>query len=391
LNDVDFRQALSDAGIPTTQAQLQSAWEAEVIDQGSRLSNTSAWSPFWRVVTALVTKPVLWFIDYMVGYTLPNAYVKTAVGDYLRMLAWAVMIEPKSETKAAGQLLFTRLVPVGTLEVAAGTRVQSGAINGRTYELITTAPGTFADTQSQILIPVIAALPGSGYNLAPGYYGILPEPVPGVVSVVNLADWLTVPGSDNESDQDIRLRTRNQYSAINQWNTDAVYRALITTFPGVRPDGVYFEHDAPRGPGTANAFVLFEANVPAHSYLQEINDYIGEQGNHGHGDDMLVMVMPETLHDVRLTVWPVLNLTQPQLDELYANIALFIRAAFRESTQTDYQPTLTYPQSRFSFSRLTEELHQQFSRIESMDFDNVDIESQLNIPRLLTLQVVPGV
>lgn len=391
MSDVDFRQALKDAGIPTTQPELQSSWEQEVKDQGSRLSNTSAWSPFWRVVTALVTKPVMWLIDYMADVTLPNTFVKTAVDGYLEMLAWAVQVEPKGETNAEGVLLFTRLMPVGELEVPAGTRVQSGAINGHTYELLTTVPGSFTDGLAQLLIPVIAAEAGSGYNLAPGYYAILPEPVPGIVNVVNLDDWLTVPGSDKESDDDLRLRTRNQYSAINQWNTDAVYRALITTFPGVRPDGVYFEHDAPRGPGSANAFVLFEANVPADSYIAEINAFIRDGGHHGHGDDMLVMAMPETFHDLQLTVWPIRNLSTVQLDQLFDDIELFIRAAFRESASSDYQPTLTYPQSRFSFSRLGEELHQQFPQVESLRFANFDIESELTIPRIQTLQVASGV
>ena len=64
-----------------------------------------------------------------------------------------------------------------------------------------------------------------------------------------------------------------------------------------------------------------------------------------------------------------------------------MRAAFRESTVTDYQPTLTYPQSRFSFSRLGEELHQQFPGIESLHFDNADIVSELSIPRINSLVV----
>ena len=76
--------------------------------------------------------------------------------------------------------------------------------------------------------------------------------------------------------------------------------------------------------------------------------------------------------------------------QLLNDIELFIRAAFRESTASDYQPTLTYPQSRFSFSRLGEELHETFTGIESLKFDNVDIVSQLTIPRLDAVQVVHG-
>lgn len=390
MSDVDFKKALQDAGVPTTEAGLRAAWEKEVAAQGSKLSNTSAWSPFWRLVTALVTKPVLWMIDFMVNTVLPNFFVKTATGTWLDMLAWAVDVTRKASTKAQGQLLFTRSGVAGVLEIPAGVRVQSVAINGNVYVLVTTAATQFLDGDSQVLVPVEASEAGSGYNLAPGYYSILPEPIPGVIQVVNADGWLTQPGADEEHDDDLRLRTRNQFSAVNQWHTDAVYRAMIASFPGVEPDGVYFEHDAPRGPGSANAFVLFEAGSPATSYLEKINSYVRDQGNHGHGDDMLVQEMPATQHSVSVAVWPKAEVGTEREDALLSDIELFIRAAFRESTASDYQPTLTYPQSRFSFSRLGEELHETFAGIESLKFDNVDIVSQLTIPRLDAVQVVIG-
>ncbi|MDD1010634.1 baseplate J/gp47 family protein [Pseudomonas shahriarae] len=387
MSDVDFKQALADAGIPTTDAGLRQAWEAEVSAQGSKLSNTSAYSPFWRVVTALVTKPVLWILDFFVATVLPNFFVKTAVDSWLDMLAWAVNVERKGATKAQGVLLFTRTAPGGAMEVPARTVVQSAAINGHIYQLVTTTPGLFTDGLMQLQIPVEAIETGSGFNLAPGYYAILPEPLPGIAQVVNADGWLTTPGADPEPNEDLRLRTRNQFSAVNQWHTDAVYRAMISAFPGVSPDGVYFQHGAPRGPGSANAFVLFEADVPAAAFLEQINAHIRDSGNHGHGDDLLVMVMPETQHDVSIQIWPRAYLTAEQLQALEEGVAQFIRAAFRESSTSDYQPTRTHPQSRFSFSRLGEELHQQFAGIESLDFANVDIVSELNIPRIRSLQV----
>ncbi len=388
MSDVDFKQALMDAGIPTTEAGLRQAWESEVTAQGSQLSNTSAYSPFWRVVTALVTKPVLWLLEFVTGTVLPNFFVKTATGAWLDMLAWAVNVERKPATRAVGTLLLTRGTPDGALEVPAGTRVQSAPINGTVYVLVTTAAASFVDGQQQASVSARAQDAGSGYNLAPGYYAILPEPIPGIVQVVNADGWLTQPGADQEPDDQLRLRVRNQWSAVNQWHTDAVYRALIAAFPGVSPDGVYFEHGAPRGPGSANAYVLFEAGVPAETYLEQINTHIRERGNHGHGDDLLVMAMPETLHDIGLTIWPRSTLTATQRDTLRDEVELFVRAAFRESTQRDYQPTLTYPQARFSFSRLGEELHQQFAGIESLDFANTDIVSELSIPRIQSLEVV---
>lgn len=387
MSEVDFKQALTDAGIPTTEAGLRKAWETEVAAQGSKLSNTSAYSPFWRLITALVTKPVLWLISFISDTVLPNFFVKTAGDTWLDMLAWAVNVERKGATKATGMMLFTRIAAGGTLELPAGIVVQSAAINGHIYQMVTTTPATFADGLLQLEIPVEAQEEGSGYNLAPGYYAILPVPLAGIAQVVNTDGWLIAPGADPEPDDQLRLRVRNQFSAVNQWHTDAVYRAMISAFPGVRPDGVYFLHGAPRGPGSANAYVLFEADVPAETYLEQINAHIRDQGNHGHGDDLVVMVMPVTQHAIRLTLWPRALIGNEKRDSLRDDVALFVRAAFRESTATDFQPTLTYPQSRFSFSRLGKELHQQFPGIESLHFDNADIVSELSIPRINSLVV----
>lgn len=388
MSEVDFKQVIADAGIPTTEAGLKAAWEKEVEAQGAKVANTSSYSPFWRVMTALVTKPVLWLLDFLCLTVLPNFFVKTAVDAWLDMLAWAVNVERKGATKARGTLLFTRATPDGVMELGKGIAVQSAAINGNVYQLTTTAAASFQQGQLQLEVPVEANEAGSGYNLAPGYYAILPIPVPGIVQVANKGGWLESPGADPEPNDQLRLRVRNQFSAVNQWHTDAVYRAMISAFPGVRPDGVYFEHGAPRGPGSANAYVLFDAGVPADSYLEQINAHIRDQGNHGHGDDLLAMVMPEVPVVLLFNVWPRANLTPAQVIDLQSEIELFVRAAFRESTPRDYQPTLTYPQSRFSFSRLIEELHGQFPGIESLRITPAeDIISALSIPRIEKLTV----
>ena len=132
---------------------------------------------------------------------------------------------------------------------------------------------------------------------------------------------------------------------------------------------------------------MFDAGAPAATFLEQINQHIRDGGNHGHGDDLLAMAMPETQHAISLQIWPRANLSQIELSTLETEVRLFIRSAFRESTQRDYKPTRTFPQSRFSFSRLTEELHDQFPNIESMRFAGTDIVSGLNIPRIQSLSV----
>ena len=74
----DFEQMVRDAGIPTTELEMQQQWDAINSDQGSTISNDSNWSPFWRLISAIVTKPALWVVNFLIMDLLPNSFIKTA-------------------------------------------------------------------------------------------------------------------------------------------------------------------------------------------------------------------------------------------------------------------------------------------------------------------------
>ncbi|WP_020411011.1 baseplate J/gp47 family protein [Hahella ganghwensis] len=379
-----FTRIVKEAGIPTTEAELKQHWEAEVNAQGVAFSNNSDYSPWWRIVTALVTKPVLWLVQMLIQNVLPQMFVKTATGPMLDLLAWGVNLERKHAAKAQGILQFTRAEVSGTLEIPAGTAVLSANINGQIYSLVTLENQSFQDGEDSLRVNAEAVAEGQGYNLSSGYYAVMQTPIPGV-AVTNPTDWLQRPGADRETDDELRERVRNQFSAVNQWHTDAVYTAIMASFDGVSVDNVYFLHGAPRGPGTANAYILLDTGTPDQGFLDQIQSRISDEGNHGHGDDLLVAAMPETFHDLTADLWLNEALTEAQRTQITADITQFIRAAFRENQ--DYAPTLTHPFSRFSFSRLGQELHREFPALVSIEFAGSDIVSELNVPRLKSLTV----
>lgn len=384
-HETDFRQLADDADIPTTESALKTEFDALKRESGLPVSNTSAFSPFWRFVDAVAIKPVLWLLDFLVLHVLPQAFVKTATGVMLELHAWAVNIERKQSVKAKGQIRFARVDASGEFVLPAGTVVSSPRINGVVYRVLTVNDATFAVNQEQLDIDVQAQETGEGYNLAEGLYSECD--VQEIASVENFADWLTVPGADRETDEDLRSRIRNQYSAINQWHTDAVYTSIIAAFDGVSTDNIYFERNAPRGPGTANAFVMLETGNPSDAFIADIQRTITDEGNHGHGDDLRVMAMPEAFYNVTCACWLDPSLGESQRTETLAGIETFIRGAFRQNTQAGV--TRVRPWSLFSFSKLGQEIHAQFPAVLNLDFVQSHIESGMQIPRLevLTLSV----
>lgn len=387
MDQTPYQQMFKEANIPTTEEGIKAEWDKINTASDVKIQNDSAWSPFWRLITAIVTKPAVWLTDMLKNHVLPNAFLKDATGQWLDLLAWAVDLERKQAAKARGNIIFTRENSEGEIKVEAGILVATPAINGKVYRVKTLETITFAAGTTGGPVPVEAEFPGTAHNLGPGYYKVLPEPVDGIASVTNEADWLSTAGADEEKDESLRLRARNQYSAVGQYHHDAAYRADIASFAGIATNYIWFEHGAPRGPGTANAYIMVDSGCPTQAFVDQINTHVRDKGHHGHGDDMLCKPMPASPKALEVTVYHPAALDTVGKDALKAAVTDRVRNAFRENQ--DYAGiTRTMPFSRFSFSRLADELHGQVPEIESVSFSLQDIKSAMALPTLDSLIVI---
>ena len=382
----EFKQMLAETGLPLEETQIRQKFE-ELTAQENLITNTSKMSPFWRLITAIAVKPVKWLTDHLIGEILPNLFVKTAKEKWLQLHAWAVGIDFKQATKAEGVIQFTKESDITELTIKAGTVVQTERINDVIFRLIVTADTAIPKGVLTALVPVVAENAGADYNLAAGYYRILPESIAGIRSVENKDDWLTTPGSDRETNEELRERYRTQFSSVGQHHIDSVYKGMIAQVAGLSVDRIYFKHDAPRGPGTANAYLLLDTGVISQPFIDKVNHYVQTKGNHGHGDDLICFAMPETQHVITCGVYfrPSQAIGETRKAEIVQAVENMIRCAFRENN--NYSVTKTYPFSRFSWSKLGEEIHDRFNEIDSIVWGQTDIQSDLSIPRVSRLTV----
>ena len=378
-----FEKILHDNGMPIDENAVKTDFVDLVKNEGL-ITNTSKYSPFWRLVSAIVIKPYIWIKNVFIETVLMNMFLMTATGKFLDLFANAVNLERKAATFAAGEILFTKANKNQSVVVPAGTLISSPEINGVTYQLKTVQEHSIPAGVESARIHVIATEPGENYNLAAGYYRFLVEPIDGV-TVTNDDNWLISPGANIESDDDLRDRTKNQYNFVGHYHTDAVYRGIVTTITGISTKQVFFVHDAPRGPGTANLYLLLNDGVDSSYFIDKVNTYIMGQGYRGHGDDLRCFAMPDKKIDVSVTVYFERDQQPFDLDQYLMNVEHFIRCAFRQNN--DYNVTQVNAYSRFSISKLNEEMHEQFSELHSIVFNIDDIVSELEVPRLRNLQV----
>lgn len=389
--EVEFKKAVEAGGIPTSEEALVAEFETIVDEVGFSITNTSDISPFWRAIKALFVTPVQWLVAFLIRCIMPNNYLKTAKGYFLDIIVWGYALTRKPAQKAQGKLIFHRDSVGQELSIPAGTVIRTIAINGTIYRVIVDQTTNFEINSNSVEVDVTAEDVGAAYNLAGDYYTILESEVGGINSVQNADSWLTVAGADKEGDEELRLRAQNQFTAVGEWHTDAKYNAIIASQTGFRVDRIFILHydgeNIPRGPGSADAYIVFDVGTPTSSILEEVNDYIDAQGNHGHGDSIVVKAMPESSHDITVDIIPGVDLQGEELAETVISIEQFIRCAFRENTDYDGHVTKTMPYDRFAFSRLDQELHNFFSAIEAFDWDQEDIFSNLDIPRIQNLNI----
>lgn len=383
---VDYEKILNESGMPTKPETVRAEFEKLVAAEGL-ITNQSRMSPFWRLITAIVTAPFIWLKDILIDVVLKNSFLATASGSFLDLFAWAVNLTRKPASAAKGRLHFYKTDSRQTITIKAGTLVQSERIDSVIYQLRVIQDTAIAAGDASGLVDVEAVEAGAAWNLAPGYYRILPAAVQGIASVNNEENWLIAPGDNQESDEDLRARSRNQFNLVGSYHTDAVYRGMISSLIGLNSERIYFIHDAPRGPGTANAYLLLDTGVISDPFVHVVNDYVMAQGHHGHGDDLQCFAIPETHHELVATIYidEKTNLTASEGMALKRDISNMIRCAFRENAEYDVYKT--WPYSRFSFSRLAEEIHQYFTAVDSVVFSLSDIKSDLSVPRLSNLTV----
>lgn len=388
--DIDFEALIAAEGIPTTEEALAIELQKEVEAAGSKVSNDSRMSPFWRLVQAVVIKPAMWIINNLLAnHVLPNVFAATATGIYLELKAWDVDLERKQATHTRGLVEFFKEKPETPVVVNNGTVIETDSIDGMTYRLSVVDDVVIAQGKESGLVLCEALGSGAAFNLPAGYYAILPEGVNGITHASNPIDWIVSPGSNTEGDDELALRIRNQFSAAGRYHIDSIYRSMIANVAGIRSDLIYFEHEAPRGPGTANAYILMEVGTTPSALLAQLNHYVMDEGNHGHGDNVLCLAMPETQHSVNVVIYPVANLNDEQKHTLKTEVENHINAAFRNIG--DYaHVTRVDPKSTFSFSVLTKEIHIKLPDLARLSFVNQDITSALAIPRLSSVEVTYG-
>jgi hypothetical protein len=172
---------------------------------------------------------------------------------------------------------------------------------------------------------------------------------------------------------------------------DTVYKRIITESSGIDPRNIFFDKNNPRGPATTDELILLDYGEASEQVLSAINKYINDDGNHGHGDSVIARNMDTVSLDLNVDVYFSAALSESESSALMANVENFIRVAFRELSGYEFsiEPDRVEPFSRFSFSKLGKQLHQEFPALTDIDFNANSPVHGLNVSKINALTLNP--
>jgi len=353
--------------IASTEDDLAADLRADLQAEGSTIANLSPFSAFFRLLAAIFSKPLLFLRSLVLDSLLPGIFPSQAAGALLDIHAGGMDDARKPATKAVGNITFFRAGSTGALPIPLETVVESPPIDGVVYKVITTVVGSIPDGSTSVKVAAQAEAAGAAYNLGDGFYSVLPAPVAGVTQVSNEADWLTTPGADIETDSDLQTRLRLKWRKQSSFHWTDTYRSIIADLLAIDPDDIFFDETAPRGPGSADIFFITSAGLPSAALVQQADDHINVDKNHGLGDDVLVKAMPALNADIEIAVTTEANATPAEKIQLASDVENLLRAAFRENAAHPTVPRVA-PFERVSRSELAGEIHEAFANAEAVDW-----------------------
>jgi len=175
-------------------------------------------------------------------------FLATAGGRDLDNLVALVGLTRNGRNVAMGSVTFSRRTPApADITIAAGTRLSTGDAPAVSFE--TTGVVTLQRGQFSVDAPVQALVSDSKGIVAAGSIVAINRPVLGIDSVSN--PDATQFGSENESDDALRLRARRALESAGQATVGSLL-GVLTSLPGLREKDIRFTEDPIKHPGIVN-------------------------------------------------------------------------------------------------------------------------------------------
>jgi len=200
-------------------------------------------------------------------------FVGSATGDWLDLKAAETETYRLLAEKAQGNVVFKREVTGSNVIIPEGAIVSTPVDSqGNSYRYFVIKQAVMDSVTAELAVLVEAEFAGAEYNVGAGQVTSIITYIAGIDSVNNLSDWLVTPGTDDEDDESLRLRSKNKWYQLSSGGTRESYINWAQEITGVMVVQVDDEH--PRGQGSVDVIITSASGIPSAELISQVQDHL---------------------------------------------------------------------------------------------------------------------
>jgi len=265
--------------------------------------------------------------DYGIG-CVKSGMAETATGTWLDTKVKERKITRLAAVKTRGYVPLGRSAAgVVDYPIAAGKIVSTPKdSNGKRYRYTVVADTYLPAGDTSVQVLVEAEETGDAYNVAAGAITEVVSSIPGIETVTNASDWVTIEGAASESDERLRLRYYLAWDALSTGSTSAAYLFWALS-ADVRVAVAWIDFYDPRSDGTIDIYIVpTGGGSPSASLIAAVQAYV--DARRPAGSDVLVLGPATKTVNIAVTIHRYAGVDQSALD---ASIRAMLAAYFNPS------------------------------------------------------------
>ncbi len=230
---------------------------------------------------------------------LKNSTLDGAENEWLDLKAADYTKVRKLAEKTQGNLTLSRLAAGEQITIPKGYVFKTAPDSaGLELSYINQEDKVMLSTETSIEILVEAEEPGSIYNVPSGQITKSLIHIEGVETITNNVNWITKEGSDEESDESLRQRTKNSWAELAVTPIRDKYKNIAEGITGVLVAEVDDQH--PRGQGTIDISIISPTGQATEALIQQVTEAC--EAIKGPYDNLLVKSATAVITDISVNL-----------------------------------------------------------------------------------------
>lgn len=249
--------------------ELENEIKNELISEGFKITNFRSGGIFKTIIRIFIKIYVE--LLKLSRTILKNSTIGNSEGSWVDLRSADFSKLRKAAQRTRGQLTLSR--------AAAGTQITipKGYIfktepdsSGSELRYVNLETKIMLGSEISVNITIEAESPGAEYNVPSGQIVKSLIHIEGIETITNAEDWIISEGSDEETDESLKQRTKNSWAELSGTPIRDKYKNTAESIAGVLVAEVDDQH--PRGQGTVDISIISPTGTASQTLIDKVTE-----------------------------------------------------------------------------------------------------------------------